>query len=175
MDNSDIVNKYLKKNTENVLLDIILDVQIQSKTSELLKYIFKNNIVNDKKLINIALKYSVINGLYIIVKTLLKYGKADPNTKGFFGNVIDDACDHYDRLTAKILYKYGGRGENWCYDEESCTEYLDYFLVENPSYVKKINDIIDRKHLFVPIIRKDEKKNIDNSLPENVLNNIVIY
>ena len=29
MDTSDIVNKYLKKNTENVLLDIILDVQIQ--------------------------------------------------------------------------------------------------------------------------------------------------
>lgn len=171
----DIVNKYLKKKSENILLDIVQDVTIQSETNEIIKYILKNNIIVNKKLINDALHYSVYNGLNIIVKTLLKYGKADPNyseQNGF--RMIDITSDHYYMLTVKELYKYGGRGIIWCTDKKSCEDFINSYIDK-----QREDNIVDRKYLSMPSFNKNkinnfEKKKLNTEISQNILKNIVI-
>ena len=107
-----IVEEYFNKKSNNILLDIIYDVKKQSDTYQILKYIFKNNLFKNKKLINDALYHSVYNGLYIITKVLLKYGKANPNHKHSNLEMFHYACDYYYILTAKILLEYGANIQN---------------------------------------------------------------
>ena len=103
------VEKYINSGSDNILIDIIYDTEVQTETYKILKYIFVNNIVQDMNKINEALYNAVRNGLYVVVKSLLKYGKAEPNYihEGGFP-MTDIACDFYYKLSAKVLYKYGG-------------------------------------------------------------------
>ena len=68
----------------------------QSDISKIFKFIFKKQVVTDKKVIDNALIYYVHNGQYIIVDSLLKYGKANPNLETSSGySILDVACDNY--------------------------------------------------------------------------------
>lgn len=181
MDYSEIekkVNEYISSNSKNVLLDIIYDTKTQTETYKIFKYIFENKIITDKNLINEALYNSVYNGLYIIVKSLLKYGKADPNYVNGEFTMIDLACDFYYILTAKILYKYGGRGYIWCQNEKSCKEFLESYSKDNQDN----EDFINKKGLNKPFEykfnnNKFDKKNSSDANQKIKLNldNIVIY
>ena len=96
----------------------------QSDISKIFKFIFKKQVVTDKKVIDNALIYYVHNGQYIIVDSLLKYGKANPNLETSSGySILDVACDNYFIKTAQVLFKYGGKGFIWCTNK---TEYKKY-------------------------------------------------
>lgn len=150
-------------------MDIIYDTKTQTETYKTFKYIFENKIITDKNLINEALYNSVYNGLYIIVKSLLKYGNADPNFAHGEFTMIDLACDFYYILTAKILYKYGGRGYIWCKNEKSCKEFFESYSNSNQDN----EDFVNKKSLKKPFGYNFDNKKV-NKIKLN-LENIVIY
>ena len=169
MDIKYIVNKYLNKKSENTLLDIFYTTDKQLDTCDIFKYIFKNKLITNKKLINDALLHAVETGSYLIAKTLLKYGKANPNLvcpSNF--TLIDNACDLYYIKTAKVLYKYGAKGHIWCTDKKECEKYLKDFI--NVSEDRE--DDKDEKKISRKLSRNTNIKNNFNILD---LKNIVIY
>jgi len=194
MDIQKIVNQYLKRKTDNVILDIIFDKENiimtndMTKISKILKYIFVNNMIVDKKIINDATYYAVYNNLYLIVKVLLKYGKANPNhifSNGMISNLIDEACDMYHCKIAKLLFDYGARGDMWCSNKAQCNEFLNQYCKSDDNNEK----IIHKAKLYQPPYLEFsrgsnynfEKKNIPKKTKQKHINislnydNIVIY
>lgn len=152
-----IANKYLKIKIDNILIAIIVtantifDNKNVDVRYETLKFILKNNLITDKKIINDALKFSVLDDIYPIAKLLLKYGKAEPNQdveKGF--TLIDYAGQNYKYKFIKLLFKYGGKGNYWCENKTECEQFINElysankssrFSNKNINYKKSFNDI----------------------------------
>lgn len=181
MNIQNIVNQYLKRKTNNVILDIIADKENiietnkNDKTYNILKFIFKNNLFTNKKVINDTLKFAVFDKNYLLVKVLLKYGKADSNqiiSKVSIPTLIDEACDMYYCRIAKLLFKYGARGTIWCKNKKDCDEFLnkycyDYYENYTDENLLKKNNNSNNKN-------KSNFKNFNNNFQLNYDNIIII-